>query len=166
SGDGLSYHFPRPEFQDEAVPTFLSKLGDQHAGLCNAAGRGIPDVSAQALRFWFVLKGKDLFASGTSCSVPIVASIAPLLNDYLISNGKEPLGWLNPWLYGDGLAGLTDITDGNNPGCCNTEGFSAVPNGILFVLRDLCLHFPRWLILIFLGHWSRDAKLCSTTERT
>ncbi|KAF8260093.1 subtilisin-like protein [Lactarius quietus] len=125
SGGGFSNHFPRPEFQDEAVPTFLRKLGDQYAGLYNAAGRGIPDVSAQALNLWFVLKGKEFLASGTSCSVPIVAGIISLLNDCLISNGRKPLGWLNPWLYGDGLAGLTDIVDGNNPGC-NTEGFSAV----------------------------------------
>ncbi|KAF8260657.1 subtilisin-like protein [Lactarius quietus] len=97
SGGGFSNHFPRPEFQDEAVPTFLSKLGNQHAGLYNAAGCGIPDVSAQALNL-----------CGTSCSVP------------------ETLGWLNPWLYGEGQAGLTDIVDGNNPGC-GTKGFPAVP---------------------------------------
>ncbi len=81
--------------------------------------------------------------SGTSCAVPvrfpslrsasstqlttnvqIVAGIISLHNDYLLSVGRAPLGFLNPWLYGVGRAGLTDITSGSNPGC-GTEGFSA-----------------------------------------
>lgn len=47
-----------------------------------------------------------------------------MLNDARISAGKPPLGFLNPWLYGKGYAGLNDITSGNNPGC-GTEGFNA-----------------------------------------
>ena len=58
-------------------------------------------------------------------NVQIVATIISLLNDYLISQGKVTLGFLNPWLYGTGMSGLTDITSGSNPGC-NTDGFSAV----------------------------------------
>ena len=42
----------------------------------------------------------------------------------MITTGRKPLGFLNPWLYGSGLAGLNDITSGSNPGC-NTNGFSA-----------------------------------------
>ena len=44
----------------------------------------------------------------------------------MITTGRKPLGFLNPWLYGGGLAGLNDITRGSNPGC-NTPGFSAGP---------------------------------------
>jgi len=47
------------------------------------------------------------------------------LNDYRISKGKNPLGWLNPWLYGIGRTGFNDITSGSNPGC-GTDGFSAI----------------------------------------
>jgi len=54
-----------------------------------------------------------------------VAGIISLLNDNLLSQDKPPLGFLNPWLYGQGLAGLNDITIGSNPGCW-TDGFSAV----------------------------------------
>ena len=54
-----------------------------------------------------------------------VAGIISLLNDYLISKGKPPLGFLNPWLYGGGLEGLSDIISGSNPGC-GTEGFPAI----------------------------------------
>lgn len=54
------------------------------------------------------------------------AAIFALLNDYLVSQNKHPLGFLNYWLYEAGLywEGLVDITDGRNPGC-GTSGFSA-----------------------------------------
>ncbi|KAI9462801.1 hypothetical protein BJY52DRAFT_1184925 [Lactarius psammicola] len=48
-----------------------------------------------------------------------------LLNDYMTSKGKDPLGFLNPWLYGKGSAKLNDITSGSNPGC-NIDGFPAI----------------------------------------
>ena len=47
-----------------------------------------------------------------------------MLNDARISAGKPVLGFLNPWLYEVGYAGLNDITVGNNPGC-GTEGFNS-----------------------------------------
>ncbi|KAH9176590.1 hypothetical protein EDB89DRAFT_1902903 [Lactarius sanguifluus] len=56
----------------------------------------------------------------------IVAGTISLLNDYLITNGRPPLGFLNIRLYDDGFSGLNDITSGSNPGC-DTDGFSAVP---------------------------------------
>lgn len=55
-----------------------------------------------------------------------MAGIIALLNDFLLTEGKIPLGFLNPWLYGYGRFGFTDITSGNNPGC-GTDGFTAVP---------------------------------------
>ena len=56
-----------------------------------------------------------------------MAGIIGLLNDYELSQGRRPLGFLNPWLYGlyeNGLEGLNDITTGTNPGC-DCQGFSA-----------------------------------------
>ena len=47
-----------------------------------------------------------------------------MLNDARINAGKPALGFLNPWLYEMGYAGLNDITMGNNPGC-GTEGFNS-----------------------------------------
>ncbi|KAH8979437.1 hypothetical protein EDB92DRAFT_1904799 [Lactarius akahatsu] len=51
-----------------------------------------------------------------------------MLNDYLISEGKDPLGFLNPWLFSTegGMSSLSDITSGSNPGC-DTDGFTAIP---------------------------------------
>ncbi|KAH9049738.1 subtilisin-like protein [Lactarius hengduanensis] len=125
SGGGFSNIFQRPYYQEQVVTEFLQHLGNQYQGKYNATSRGIPDISAQALNFPVFIKGEKLIGYGTSVSAPIVASMISLLNDYLISQGKVTLGFLNPWLYGTGMSGLTDITFGSNPGC-NTDGFSAI----------------------------------------
>ncbi|KAH9029311.1 subtilisin-like protein [Lactarius deliciosus] len=127
SGGGFSEYFLRPEYQERAVSTFLDNLGQEHSGLYNPSGRGIPDIAAQAIAIPFFYKGGEIFAEGTSSSSPIVAAIISLLNDYRLSQGKPPLGFLNPWLYGAAgdLNGFNDIVSGSNPGC-NTDGFSAI----------------------------------------
>ncbi|KAH9163927.1 subtilisin-like protein [Lactarius sanguifluus] len=125
SGGGFSDHFKRPDYQEQAVTTFLQHLGNQYQGQYNATSRGIPDISAQALGYPVFFKGVDHLGEGTSASTPVVASIISLLNDYLFSQGRAPLGFLNPWLYGTGKSGLTDIIEGSNPGC-GTDGFSAI----------------------------------------
>ena len=64
-----------------------------------------------------------------TANAQIAAGVISLLNDYLISRGKAPLGFLNPWLYSlpiRGLQGINDITIGSNPGC-GTLGFPAAP---------------------------------------
>ncbi|KAH9003625.1 subtilisin-like protein [Lactarius hatsudake] len=105
---------------------FSAVLGRRYSGLYNPEGRGVPDIALQAMNFGIIFKTKLASLGGTSCSTPAAAGIISLLNDYRISNGKPPLGFLNPWLYGIGLEGLNDITSGSNPGC-KTKGFSAVP---------------------------------------
>ncbi|KAH8982164.1 subtilisin-like protein [Lactarius hatsudake] len=122
SGGGFSNHFPRPEYQQVAVPTYLERLGTQYHGI--PAGRGIPDLAAQAQQVYIVENNMGYVTSGTSCATPVVAGIISLLNDYLLSVGRSPLGFLNPWLYGVGLSGINDIISGSNPGC-DTDGFSA-----------------------------------------
>ncbi|KAH9054782.1 subtilisin-like protein [Lactarius vividus] len=126
SGGGFSDYFPRPVYQDVAVSAFLERQGTQYSGLYNPEGRGIPDIAAQALKFSIFLRNAGMLVEGTSCSAPTVAGIISLLNDYLITNGRPPLGFLNIRLYDDGFSGLNDITSGSNPGC-GTDGFSAVP---------------------------------------
>ncbi|KAI9453248.1 subtilisin-like protein [Lactarius psammicola] len=125
SGGGFSNHFAQPKYQEDAVPTFLKHLGSQYDGMYNATSRGIPDISAQALRFLIIEDNELYLVDGTSCSAPTVAGIISLLNDYRLSTNKKPLGFLNPLLYGHGLTGINDITSGSNPGC-GTEGFSAI----------------------------------------
>ncbi|KAH8994285.1 subtilisin-like protein [Lactarius akahatsu] len=125
SGGGFSNYFERPPYQADAVPPFLQTLGDKYRGYYHPGGRGVPDISAQALNVLFFIEGKLEVGSGTSASTPITAGIFSLLNDYSISKGEGPLGLLNGWLYGRGLAGLNDIISGSNPGC-NTDGFTAI----------------------------------------
>ncbi|KAF9236232.1 peptidase S8/S53 domain-containing protein [Melanogaster broomeanus] len=125
SGGGFSNYFPRPDYQYTAVSKYLEGLAPgTYEGLYNAFGRGIPDVAAQAYEFLIVYQGRQGYVGGTSCASPTFASFVSMLNDARISAGKSSLGFLNPWLYGAGYAGLNDITEGNNPGC-GTEGFNA-----------------------------------------
>ncbi|KAH9011452.1 subtilisin-like protein [Lactarius hengduanensis] len=126
SGGGFSNYFSRPAYQGRAVLTYLENLGSRYYGLYNANGRGMPDISAQADQCVFVYRMGEHTADGTSFAVPIAAGIVSLLNDYRLSMGRTPLGFLNYWLYDFGIAnlGLNDITFGSNPGC-NTDGFTA-----------------------------------------
>ncbi|KAH9009682.1 subtilisin-like protein [Lactarius pseudohatsudake] len=126
SGGGFSDHFERPPYQRQAVSTFLQDLGSRYQGLYNDSGRGVPDIAAQSINL-------RIFSTAESRERPaqverrpcVVAGIISLLNDWLISTGRDPLGFLNPWLYGRGLAALNDITEGSNPGC-GMDGFSAI----------------------------------------
>jgi tripeptidyl-peptidase-1 len=122
SGSGFSEYFSRPKYQEDAVKSYLHKIGDLHKGLFNPTGRGYPDLSAQGLYFQFVWNSTNSVISGTSASSPLMASILALVNDALIASGKPTLGFLNPWLYQKGYKGFTDILSGGNGGC-NTTGF-------------------------------------------
>ncbi|EUC55873.1 tripeptidyl-peptidase, partial [Rhizoctonia solani AG-3 Rhs1AP] len=93
-------------------------------GLYNTTGRGFPDVAAQGNAFQIVQGGRTTSVAGTSASAPAFAGVIALLNDYRLSQGKSPLGFLNPWLYSSAVSALSDITSGNNPGC-GTNGFTA-----------------------------------------
>ncbi|KAH9177903.1 subtilisin-like protein [Lactarius sanguifluus] len=100
SGGGFSDYFERPWYQEEAVSTLLQHLGNQYQGLYNASGRGIPDIAAEAMGLPIFFNGDEQKESGTSLAAPVVAGIISLLDDWLISTGQRPLGFLNPWLYG------------------------------------------------------------------
>ncbi|KAH8995566.1 peptidase S8/S53 domain-containing protein [Lactarius hatsudake] len=131
SGGGFSDYFPRPAYQDVAVSAFLERQGTKYASFYNPEGRGIPDIAAQALMLPVIVRNDGVIVDGTSRSAPLtmkaqtVAGIISLLNDYFITNGRPPLGFLNIRLYHDGIAGLNDVTSGSNPGC-GTDGFSTV----------------------------------------
>lgn len=65
SSGGFSDRFPRPAYQDAAVTTYLSSIGNTFKGLYNPNGRGFPDVAAQAYNFTVIDKGAEIRVGGT-----------------------------------------------------------------------------------------------------
>jgi tripeptidyl-peptidase-1 len=124
SAGGFSNYFPVPDFQADAVRSYLDFLGDTNAGRFNASGRAFPDIAAYGANVTIVSGGENTPVDGTSCSTPIFASVIALINDRLMAAGQPPLGFLNPWLYTNASSALNDMTDGSNPGC-GTDGFPA-----------------------------------------
>ncbi|KAJ3771213.1 subtilisin-like protein [Lentinula raphanica] len=125
SAGGFSNYFDQPSWQQKAVATYLDAIGDDlYKGRFNRSGRGYPDVSAQGEKIQIIQSGELNPVGGTSASSPIFASVVALLNDELLSKGKAPLGFMNPWIYAHPEA-FFDITNGSNPGC-GTDGFPAL----------------------------------------
>lgn len=109
------------------IPVYITRVGKIWLPLDlitykEIDGRGYPDISAQGLYFAFAWNQTFSSISGTSASTPLAASIISLVNDDLLSCGRPPLGFLNPWLYYKGYQGFTDITGGNTSSC-GTAGF-------------------------------------------
>ena len=80
-----------------------------------------PDVAAVADPFTgvrIVFNQQELVGGGTSQSAPIWAGLAAVMNQYLLANGGQALGDLNPMLYriaaGAPLPGFRDVTLGGN----------------------------------------------------
>jgi tripeptidyl-peptidase I len=125
SAGGFSNYFDIPDYQARYVSEYLGGLGDTYSGLFNATGRGYPDVAAYGQNVVIANGGQNEPVDGTSCAAPMFAATVALLNDQRLAAGQAPLGFLNPWLYGNAGA-FNDITDGSNPGC-GTDGFPAAP---------------------------------------
>ncbi|KAF8272707.1 subtilisin-like protein [Lactarius quietus] len=129
SSGGFSNYFSQPTYQASAVSQYLKTLGSQNAGLYNASGRAFPDISSASYNFQVVTGGQNSSVYGTNLSASVAGALISLLNDYMLSLGQPVLGFVNPFLYNDGLAGINDISTGSNDGCNwnNTgQGFPAV----------------------------------------
>lgn len=96
SSGGFSDVWPRPAYQDAAVTSYLSKIGDKNKGLFNASGRAFPDVSAQSNNFAVVDKGALGFSRGTSAAAPVFAGVVAMLNSARVSQGMPTMGFMNP----------------------------------------------------------------------
>lgn len=57
SGGGFSNYFPRPAYQDNVVPAYITSLKGQFQNLFNASGRGYPDIAAQGFRYVVIWNG-------------------------------------------------------------------------------------------------------------
>jgi tripeptidyl-peptidase-1 len=128
STGGFSNVYPIPPYQTAAVSHYFSVAKNlPPANVYNHTGAGIPDVSAFGVNFEIVCSGSTFAVDGTSCSCPTFAGIVSLLNDARLVAGKKSLGYLNQFLYSSATSAvMTDVTQGNNPGC-SSNGFYASP---------------------------------------
>ena len=95
----------------------------------NGKLRGYPDVAFNGHHYSiFISQSGDqcpcqqIAVDGTSCSSPAFAGLVSLLDDFVISNGGSPLGFLNPLLYkmaSEQPNTFNDITSGDNK--CNRQ---------------------------------------------
>ena len=107
SGGGVSNVFGRPTYQAH------SKVPKSPKG---KAGRGVPDVAGDAdpaTGYQVRVHGRQMVIGGTSAVAPLWAGLTALVNQRLITLGKQPAGFINPLLYAN-VAALHDIVSGNN----------------------------------------------------
>merc|ERR1711918_198687 len=75
SSGGFSYLWPTPDWQKDAVATFLAQPGQPDTSLYTTTGRGYPDISAKAVNYMVIAIGVPLPVSGTSAASPTAAGI-------------------------------------------------------------------------------------------
>jgi len=114
SSGGFSKDFWQASWQASAVADYFASGVALPSEYYFAQGRAYPDIAAYGQNVLVVAAGASEAVSGTSCSAPIFAGIIAQINHELLSLGKAPLGFLNPWLYSNPSA-FTDITSGSNP---------------------------------------------------
>ncbi|GAB7069350.1 peptidase S53 [Mycobacterium hodleri] len=109
---GVSKLFPRPPWQRRMSV-------ERDSG--KKQRRLTPDVAALADPFTGVrirFDQQDLVGAGTSQAAPVWAGLTALMNQYLLANGGERLGDVNPLLYrvaaGANAPGFRDVTLGGS----------------------------------------------------
>lgn len=130
SSGGFSNVWPRPAYQDAAVPAYAQMMASNFTNLVNASGRGFPDVATQSVGFRIIQSGRDVGVQGTSAAAPTFNGMVALLNSARIATNQSTMGFLNPWLYSANVtAAFNDITAGTSTGCDGQSRFNGGPNG-------------------------------------
>ncbi|KAM3552638.1 hypothetical protein ARSEF4850_007293 [Beauveria asiatica] len=124
-GGGYSNYFAAPSYNAKVTAAYAQSLPSSIQSQFNASGRGYPDLSLISVQFQTEVNGQVGTYLGTSASSPSTAGLFSVLDDYLHSQGKPVLGFLNPLLYsGKITSAINDITSGSNAGC-DSNGFPA-----------------------------------------
>jgi len=144
TGGGFAAFSDRPAWQADVVAKYLAngtvitdaggKINGTSNYYFNFNGRGFPDVSALAHKYFIVVNGAPSPVDGTSCASPSFAGMVALINDHRAKAGRPAVGFLNPLLYQvakEAPAAFNDITFGGNrcteDGCSCLNGFQAGP---------------------------------------
>jgi len=121
TGGGVSRLFPRPSWQS----TVSSAWDSTH--------RLTPDVAADADPYSGVsilVDGHWMAGGGTSQSAPIWAGLTVLINQFLVANGGQPVGNINPVLYqiaaGASRPAFHDVVTGGNAVHIAVPGYDLV----------------------------------------
>src|SRR5439155_945775 len=106
-GGGVSSVFSRPSYQSDF------KIPKSPKG---KSGRGVPDVAGDAdpvTGYQVRVDGRNTVIGGTSAVAPLWAGLIARINQRLVSQGKNPAGFINPFLYRSPNL-LHDIVQGDN----------------------------------------------------
>ena len=122
TGGGISDHFDLPSYQNGIeVP---KSVNDNHAG------RGVPDVAANAsIKSGYSgisVGGQSFIGNGTSASSPLWAGLIAVINAAL----GENVGFVNPAIYALGSSVFRDIVPREGPtdnGNSGVRGYPAHP---------------------------------------
>jgi subtilase family serine protease len=128
SGGGISTQYGIPSWQQGISMT---------ASKGSTTMRNVPDVAMTADNVYVRAGGADHDVGGTSCAAPLWAGFMALVNQEAALNGRGPVGFLNPAVYGIGTGAkygtaFHDITNGNNTSTNSPNNFYAVSG------YDLC----------------------------
>ena len=129
SGGGISTTY--------AIPTWQQGINMSPSKGSNSK-RNVPDVAITADNVFVIYnKGSMTAVGGTSCSAPLWAGFAALVNEQAVSNQQPSVGFVNPAIYAIGTgstytACFHDIKTGNNETFYSPSKFVAVTG------YDLC----------------------------
>jgi kumamolisin len=115
-GGGVSEFF--------ALPTYQSGAGVPASPATKFAGRGVPDVAANAdpnTGYQVLVDGQSFVIGGTSAVAPLMAGLVALINE----QKKTKVGFINPVIYANPAQHCRDITVGNNDTTSHKLGFQA-----------------------------------------
>lgn len=116
----------------DAVPDYQTGLKiPENANKTGVPGRGVPDIAGNAdpaTGYRIRVGGSEQIIGGTSAVAPLYSALAVRLNEGL--GGTRQVGFMNPFLYKNGMAGtapfFNDITSGTNNGYNTNPGWDAV----------------------------------------
>jgi subtilase family serine protease len=121
-GGGVSPIYPIPYWQQAVNMSFNQG---------STVWRNVPDVAMNAEDSVVTYdRGLTNGLSGTSCSAPLWAGFMALINQQAAQNGRPPIGFLNPAIYGLGQGShyrscFHDITIGSNGNDGSPDKYSA-----------------------------------------